>query len=259
MQLLPAIGPRVVSGRAIDILDVAPDRGLSRGFARVDLGDPVFFDHPLDHVPGMLLAVMGRDLEQRGIVDESADVFLLRLDELFAVYEGSMSRAAAREVIARRAVLHEGYRKLKAPARFATMGVGYSPEELTRAGWRLSDDATQAPAGTVLNGTPSSPGVVTGRAVVVEKPEDFSSGILVAYRTDPGWVAALPFASALLIERASPLTHVAVIARELGVPTVVQIDGLTSAIRTGMTVSVDGASGRITLLEDQPDEARSDA
>jgi rifampicin phosphotransferase len=39
----------------------------------------------------------------------------------------------------------------------------------------------------------------------------------------------------------------------------VQIDGLTSAIRTGMTVSVDGASGRITLLEDQPDQARSDA
>lgn len=67
------------------------------------------------------------------------------------------------------------------------------------------------------------------------------------------------FASALLIERASPLTHVAVIARELGVPTVVQIDGLTSAIRTGMTVSVDGARGRITLLEDEPDQARSDA
>ena len=146
------------------------------------------------------LDIGGRDLEQRGIVDESADVFLLRLDELFAVYEGSMSRGAAREVIARRGVLHEGYRKLKAPARFATTGVDYSPEELTMAGWRLSDDATQAPAGTVLNGTPSSPGVVTGRAVVVEKPEDFSSGILVAYRTDPGWVAALPFASALLIE-----------------------------------------------------------
>ena len=181
IQLLAPVAPRVVSGRAIDILDVAPDRGLSRGFARVDLGDPVFFDHPLDHVPGMLLAVMGRDLEQRGIVDESADVFLLRLDELFAVYEGSMSRGAAREVIARRGVLHEGYRKLKAPARFATTGADYSPEELTRAGWRLSDDSTFAQAGTVLNGARSSPGVVTGRAVVVEKPEDFSRGILVAY------------------------------------------------------------------------------
>jgi len=111
----------------------------------------------------------------------------------------------------------------------------------------------------VLTGTPSSPGVVTGRAVVVEKPEDFSSGILVAYRTDPGWVAALPFASALLIERASPLTHVAIIARELGVPTVVQIDGLTDAVRTGMTVTVDGAAGSIVVLQGEPEQARTDA
>lgn len=259
MQLLPAIGPRVVSGRAIDILDVAPDRGLSRGFARVDLGDPVFFDHPLDHVPGMLLAVMGRDLEQRGIVDESADVFLLRLDELFAVYEGSMSRAAAREVIARRAVLHEGYRKLKAPARFATMGVGYSPEELTRAGWRLSDDATQAPAGTVLNGTPSCPGggdrTRGGGGEAGGLLQRHPGGL--SHRSRLGGGTSVRVRAA---HRTRIAAHpVAIIARELGVPTVVQIDGLTSAIRTGMTVSVDGASGRITLLEDQPDEARSDA
>lgn len=206
-----------------------------------------------------LVAVMGRDLEQRGIVVEAGDVFLLRLDELFAVYQDSIVPTVLRKRISRRKALAGEYRRFKAPGRFTTSGVDYSPEALRIAGWSLSDEVTQAPAGTQLKGTPSSPGLVTGRAVVVEKPEDFSGGILVAYRTDPGWVAALPFASALLIERASPLTHVAVIARELGVPTVVQIDGLTSAIRTGMTVSVDGARGRITLLEDQPDQARSDA
>lgn len=55
MHLLAPIAPRVVPGRTIDIADGAPDRGMSRGFARIDLGDPIFFDHPLDHVPGMLL------------------------------------------------------------------------------------------------------------------------------------------------------------------------------------------------------------
>ena len=64
MQLLAPIAPRVIPGRTIDILDVAPDRGMSRGFARVDLGDPVFFDHPLDHVPGMLLAAAGLELAE---------------------------------------------------------------------------------------------------------------------------------------------------------------------------------------------------
>ncbi len=196
-----------------------------------------------------LVAVMARDLERRGVIDDATDIFLLRLDELFEVYEEVMSSAAAREAISRRRELNADYRRLAAPARFTTTGSAYTAQELAAAGWGLSADPARSPVGTVLIGTPSSPGVATGTAVVVERPEDFCSGILVAYRTDPGWVAALPFASALLIERASPLTHVAIIARELGVPTVVQIDGLTNAIHTGMTVSVDGASGRVVVLE----------
>ena len=43
---------------------LAPSRGISRGFIRVDLRDPVFFDHPLDHVPGMLLVVAGLELAE---------------------------------------------------------------------------------------------------------------------------------------------------------------------------------------------------
>jgi hypothetical protein len=74
MQLLAPIAPRVVPGRTIDILDVAPDRGMSRGFARVDLGDPVFFDHPLDHVPGMLLAVAMLELAEHGSMLEPDNV-----------------------------------------------------------------------------------------------------------------------------------------------------------------------------------------
>jgi pyruvate,water dikinase len=200
-----------------------------------------------------LVAVMARDLQDRGIIDSTGDVFQLTRDELFGLYDGSTSRAQARAAIVRRRTLERGYRELKAPPRFRTVGSDYGPAALAGAGWRRGGAATEARPGTVLTGTPSSPGVVIGRAVVVERPEDFSSGILVAYRTDPGWVAALPFASALLIERASPLTHVAIIARELGVPTVVQIDGLTDAVRTGMTVSVDGAAGSVTLLQEPSD------
>ncbi len=152
-----------------------------------------------------LVGVMGRELEQRGgTIHSRSDVFLLRIDELFDLYENAMTTAEAQAVIRRRKRLQDNYARFAAPARFTTTGSDYSERELAEAGWRLSEDSTHAPAGTVLTGTPSSPGVVTGRAVVVEKPQDFSSGILVAYRTDPGWAAALPFASALLIERASP-------------------------------------------------------
>jgi hypothetical protein len=74
MQLLAPIAPRMIPGRTIDILDVAPDRVMSRGFARVDLGDPVFFDHPLDHLPGMLLAVAGLELAEHGSMLEPDNV-----------------------------------------------------------------------------------------------------------------------------------------------------------------------------------------
>lgn len=64
MHLLAPIAPRVVPRRTIDIADGAPDRSMSRGFARVDLGDPIFFDHPLDHVPGMLLVAAILELSE---------------------------------------------------------------------------------------------------------------------------------------------------------------------------------------------------
>ena len=74
MQLLTPIAPRVIPGRAIDILNVAPSRGMSRGFARVDLSDPVFFDHPLDHVPGMLLTAAILELAEHDSILESDNV-----------------------------------------------------------------------------------------------------------------------------------------------------------------------------------------
>ena len=74
MQLLAPSAPRVIPGRTIDILDVATGRGMARGFARADLHDPVFFDHPLDHVPGMLLAVASLELAEHLLMLEPDNV-----------------------------------------------------------------------------------------------------------------------------------------------------------------------------------------
>jgi pyruvate,water dikinase len=88
--------------------------------------------------------------------------------------------------------------------------------------------------------------------VVTDSPREIGGGVLVAYRTDPGWVPALASAAAVLVERGSPLTHVAVVARELGIPTVVQVKDVTTEIRTGTLLRVDGAAGTVTVLADPP-------
>ncbi|WP_280236553.1 phosphoenolpyruvate synthase [Nocardia cyriacigeorgica] len=194
-----------------------------------------------------MIRVMGRDLAARGVIDEFADVFYLTVQELRGSYEGA-DTADLRDLVAARKVQRAKDAELVAPARFTTVGSTFGRAELASQGWVPVTDTPPALPGTVLAGTPSASGLVEGAAVVVDEPCDVAGGILIAYRTDPGWVAALPSASALVIERGSPLTHVAIVARELGVPTVVQVKDITKRIRTGMHIRVDGTNGTVTVL-----------
>lgn len=194
-----------------------------------------------------MIRVMGRDLAARGVIDDFADVFQLTVQELRGCYEGA-DTDSLRALIAARTQQRAADARLVAPSRFVTRGPGFGRAELAAQGWVPIADMPAATAGAVLTGTPSGPGVGTGPAVVVDQPRDVSGGVLVTYRTDPGWVAALPSAAALVIERGSPLTHVAIVARELGVPTVVQLRDATTMLRTGMSIRVDGTGGTVTVL-----------
>lgn len=199
-----------------------------------------------------MIRAMGRDLVERGVLDEFADVFYLTVDELRGCYEGADTEPLRALVTARKAQ-RAADADLVAPARFVTRGGTFGRAELAAQGWVPVGETPAATVGTVLGGTPSAAGIVEGEAVVVGEPSDVAGGILVAYRTDPGWVAALPSASALVIERGSPLTHVAIVARELGVPTVVQVKDVTKKVRTSMRIRVDGTVGTVTVLSEGVD------
>jgi pyruvate,water dikinase len=91
-----------------------------------------------------------------------------------------------------------------------------------------------------------SPGTVRGRVRVVTDPRSVTVGeraILVAAHTDPGWVLVFPSALAIVVERGSPLSHAAIVARELGIPAVVSIAGASSWLADGDWVEVDGSAG----------------
>ncbi|WP_275674181.1 phosphoenolpyruvate synthase [Streptomyces sp. MUM 16J] len=197
-----------------------------------------------------MLRALGRDLERAGALAAWDDVFLLRLDEIKGAYEGMIVHTELRDLVAVRRRQLAADATLHAPSRFTTRGAPYWSGNLERAGW------TSGPAARTgareLRGIPCCPGVAEGPAVVTDTPHDTGGGILLTYRTDPGWVAALPSAAALVIERGSPLTHVAVVARELGIPTVVQVEGATTEIRSGSRLRVDGAAGTVTVLADPP-------
>lgn len=203
-----------------------------------------------------MLRAMGRDLARMGVIAEFDDVFILRLDELRGVFQGAIAHDELRELVAVRRRQRARDEGLVAPSRFTTRGAPYSNGNLEAVGWSA---AGAARSGTrELRGTPSSPGIAEGNAVVATEPRDVNGGVLIAYRTDPGWVAALPAVSGLVIERGSPLTHVAVVAREFGIPTVVQVRGATREIQTGMRVRVDGGTGLVAVLDDVAGRPASD-
>ena len=104
----------------------------------------------------------------------------------------------------------------------------------------------------MLYGTGCSAGLVTAEAVLVHNPADAGDvrgKVLIAEMTDPGWVFLMVSAAALVVEKGSLLSHTAIIGRELGVPTVVGVEGATGFIRNGQIVQVDGQTGEIVLRD----------
>jgi pyruvate,water dikinase len=104
----------------------------------------------------------------------------------------------------------------------------------------------------VLRGLPASAGVVEARARVVLHEDDMDrlqpGEILVVHTTDVGWTPLFLVAAGVVTELGGPLSHAAVVAREFGVPTVVNVTGATRAIRTGDLVRVDGDRGMVERL-----------
>jgi len=103
--------------------------------------------------------------------------------------------------------------------------------------------------GDVMRGLPASAGVVQGPARVLfreEQMDELRPGeVLVVHTTDVGWTPLFLVAAGVVTELGGPLSHAAIVAREFGVPTVVNVVGATRAIRTGDVLRVDGDRGTV--------------
>ncbi|MGH9034595.1 MAG: PEP-utilizing enzyme, partial [Acidimicrobiia bacterium] len=92
--------------------------------------------------------------------------------------------------------------------------------------------------------------VVEGRARVVIDPGDVleEGEILVCETTDPSWASLMLVAGGLVIDIGGALSHGAIVARELGVPCVINTRVGTQRLRTGDLLRVDGDAGVVAVL-----------
>ncbi|MEM7274620.1 MAG: PEP-utilizing enzyme [Actinomycetota bacterium] len=161
--------------------------------------------------------------------------------------------ASMTEVLAERAALYARYAAVE--PRFFITAQGDVPtiEELEAEQEGASEVAA---AGAVLTGNAGCSGTATGRARVVLDPADGAAlepgEILVAPLTDPAWTPLFLPAAAVVVNVGALMSHAVIVARELGIPCVVAVDGATDRIETGMFLEVDGTAGTVTVLEGEP-------
>lgn len=98
-----------------------------------------------------------------------------------------------------------------------------------------------------------SPGIATGRARVILQADAANTiqpgEILIAPHTDPGWTPCFLAAAGVVVDIGGLLSHGSVVAREYGLPAVVNVGLATRMIKTGQQVRVDGYRGTVTVLD----------
>lgn len=179
-------------------------------------------------------------------------IFFLSLDEMCDVLAGD--RSSVVRIPARRAA----YDKYSALPPYPPIIIGhFDPFAWASDPNRRSDyfDArkTERFAATALiKGFAGATGIVEGivrRIDCVEEGIQIQPGeILVTTTTNVGWTPLFPHLAAIVTDVGAPLSHAAIVARELGIPAVVGCGNATMLLKTGDHVRVDGGAGTVELI-----------
>jgi phosphohistidine swiveling domain-containing protein len=189
---------------------------------------------------------IGQRLAAQDLLKSPRDVFYLEVEEVLGFIEGTATTIDLKSLVALRTRQYEQFAAEQPPPdRFSTLGMVNPLDANERAREIVAADPHSR------RGTGCCAGKVRGFVRIIRDPRgaELRSGeILVAERTDPGWVMLFPAAAGILVERGSLLSHSAIVSRELGIPGIVSIPGLTSWLRDGDEVDFDGSLGIVRLI-----------
>jgi nucleoside-diphosphate-sugar epimerase/phosphohistidine swiveling domain-containing protein len=176
----------------------------------------------------------GGRLARRGVLDRADDAFHLTLWQLLD------PPADAKQIVARRRAERERLAALRVPKDFVDQ---WEPEQ---------EPIVVAATGDILAGIGVSSGAATGRVRVMTADDlgDLEPGeVLVATYTDTGWTPLFAAAEAVVTQVGGMMSHAAVVARECGIPCVVNVDDVAHRLVNGQLIEVDGAAGTVRVIE----------
>ncbi|MFI9633809.1 PEP-utilizing enzyme [Nocardia sp. NPDC051929] len=172
-------------------------------------------------------------LIRQGLLQQAEDACFLTLDEIL------WAPADLTERIARRRAELSRLRGVRMP-------------DVIAGDWEPLPNADALTPGDGLTGIGVCPGVVEGTVKrVLSLDDDIEPGdILVASVTDTGHTAMFAYAAAVVTDIGGSASHAAIVAREFGIPCVVDTKTASTRLADGQRVRVDGAAGTVTLLAD---------
>jgi len=181
-------------------------------------------------------------------------IFFLYMDEILDLISGNKTKV--KFIPARR----ENYERYKEFPPFPSIIRGrFNPHEWMKDQNRRMDyydsimPVNTASDSEMLKGFPGAAGRIEGKVRILINPEEGDKlepgEILVATTTNVGWTPIFPKAAAVITDVGAPLSHAAIVAREIGIPAVVGCGNASARLKTGDRVMVDGGQGIVYILE----------
>jgi pyruvate,water dikinase len=185
-----------------------------------------------------ILLETGSRFKERGIIKERSDVFHSAWHELLSILRGDWNGNELKTLIEERKARRTEFEKLSPPDLF----IGDTPQSFVKY---------PHCSGKALSGLGVAAGRGDGPVRIVRHPGEgiklVQGDILVAPSTDPAWTPLFLRASAIVMETGGHLSHGAIVAREYGIPAVVNIPGVLQILSDGQQITVDGDVGKIFL------------
>lgn len=188
---------------------------------------------------------IGRRLAEAGSLGQPADIFHLSSYEIQSYLLNEWDGRGARELAEDRRAQRERWLTLHPPDVIVSDGRSCRHEERPQL-----DRGSDSPG---WSGIGVSAGQARGACRIVLHPAEGSNlkrgDILVAPSTDPGWTPLFLRAAGIVMETGGYLSHGAIVAREYGIPAVVNIPGVLEKVRNVDRLLVNGDLGIVKAIE----------
>ncbi|MBN1182874.1 MAG: hypothetical protein JXB49_11340 [Bacteroidales bacterium] len=186
-----------------------------------------------------IFRAMDSDLLKQKFIETKGDSLYLEYNELLDIGV----KLDYKRIINERKVLYADYEKMERIQRYRKIGDKLIP--IDTSGIYNKDK--------VLKGTGCCSGIAKEKVKIVSPKmigsNDYKGCILVGKYFEPGWINLFVQAAGIISERGNILSHTAILCREMGIPSIVGVKGITKMVQDGDEIQMNGATGEVELIK----------